>query len=93
MDLGHATRSSAGRVETIPGGTQEQPEHLPQSFQKNMLAPPYKKQRRSKLQTVRVEEALRKAKGNKTLAADILGVSRSSLYRFFDKQEKGISVH
>ena len=69
------------------------PEHLPQSFQKNMLAPPYKKQRRSKLQTVRVEEALRKAKGNKTLAADILGVSRSSLYRFFDKQEKGISVH
>jgi transcriptional regulator of acetoin/glycerol metabolism len=46
----------------------------------------YKKKRRLKLTDSRVDEALEMAQGNRQEAAKILGVSRSTLYRFFERQ-------
>ncbi len=46
----------------------------------------YKKKRRLKLTEPRVSEALGMARGNRKEAAKMLGVSRSTLYRFFEKQ-------
>ena len=48
------------------------------------LKKPYKKKRKLKLTDAQVTEALEMASGNKRDAAKILGVSRSTLYRFFD---------
>jgi transcriptional regulator of acetoin/glycerol metabolism len=45
-----------------------------------------KKKRRLLLTDSRVDEALEMAQGNRQEAAKILGVSRSTLYRFFEKQ-------
>jgi transcriptional regulator with PAS, ATPase and Fis domain len=44
--------------------------------------------RRHKLEPADVSAALAQANGNKQDAAKLLGVSRSTLYRFFDQQEK-----
>jgi transcriptional regulator with GAF, ATPase, and Fis domain len=49
----------------------------------------YKKKRRLKLTKSQVAEALKMAQGNRREAAKILGVSRSTLYRFFDSTEDG----
>ncbi len=49
----------------------------------------YKKKRRLKLTKSQVAEALKIAQGNRREAAKILGVSRSTLYRFFDSTEDG----
>jgi transcriptional regulator with PAS, ATPase and Fis domain len=49
----------------------------------------YKKKRRLKLTKSQVTEALNIARGNRREAAKILGVSRSTLYRFFDSTEDG----
>ena len=46
----------------------------------------YKRKRRLKLTDSRVDEALEMAQGNRQEAAKILGVSRSTLYRFFERQ-------
>jgi DNA-binding NtrC family response regulator len=46
-----------------------------------------KKKRRLKLTKTQVTEALKTAQGNRREAAKILGVSRSTLYRFFDSTE------
>ncbi|RLC22630.1 MAG: hypothetical protein DRH93_09375, partial [Deltaproteobacteria bacterium] len=43
--------------------------------------------RGQKLNVTNVTKALKKTDGNRKLAAAILGVSRSTLYRFFDRQE------
>lgn len=49
----------------------------------------YKKKRRLKLTKSQVTGALKIAQGNRREAAKILGVSRSTLYRFFDSTEDG----
>jgi sigma-54 dependent transcriptional regulator, acetoin dehydrogenase operon transcriptional activator AcoR len=49
----------------------------------------YKKKRRLKLTKSQVTEALKITQGNRREAARILGVSRSTLYRFFDSTEDG----
>ena len=49
----------------------------------------YKKKRRLKLTKSQVAEALKIAQGNRRETAKILGVSRSTLYRFFDSTEDG----
>jgi transcriptional regulator with PAS, ATPase and Fis domain len=48
----------------------------------------YKRKQNLKLSASRVAEALRMANGNRRQAAKILGVSRSTLYRFFDNHAK-----
>ncbi|MGA9536562.1 MAG: sigma 54-interacting transcriptional regulator [Desulfobacterales bacterium] len=53
----------------------------------NPLKKTYKKKRKLKLTDSRVAEALEMAGGNKRDAAKILGVSRSTLYRFFDRND------
>jgi transcriptional regulator of acetoin/glycerol metabolism len=62
------------------------PKHLPPHFfefgAENFLQP----RRKSKLDEKVVLKALQKAGGNKRRAADFLGVSRSTLYRFFERQ-------
>jgi transcriptional regulator with PAS, ATPase and Fis domain len=52
----------------------------------------YKKRRKLKLTDSKVAEALEIASGNRQKAAKILGVSRSTLYRFFDRQGKERSI-
>jgi transcriptional regulator with PAS, ATPase and Fis domain len=66
-------------------GNMIEPEHLPANLfatgAENFIQP----RRLSKLDEKTVLQALQKAGGNKRRAAEILGVSRSTLYRFFDR--------
>jgi transcriptional regulator with PAS, ATPase and Fis domain len=65
------------------------PKHYPQYlFQKN-IHQAVRRNRKRKLDIFTVTDALRNANGNKRLAAKKLGVSRSTLYRFFDRHKSG----
>lgn len=64
-----------------------EPGHLHPSLHLNIYRPFTRRRREPKLQTVDVAAALKTAGGNKRRAAEILGVSRSTLYRFFERQE------
>jgi len=65
-----------------------EPQHLPPTLQLGMFKPSTVQRREPKLQAMNVARALRKTEGNKQKAAEILGVSRSTLYRFFDGQKE-----
>jgi transcriptional regulator with PAS, ATPase and Fis domain len=67
-------------------GPRVKPEHLPPTLQPNISRLYPLQHRESKLHTADVVKALKKAGGNKCQAAEILGVSRSTLYRFFARQ-------
>ena len=68
-------------------GHRIQPEHLPPTLRLNMSKLYPLQHRQPKLHTANVVSALKMAGGNKCRAAEILGVSRSTLYRFFMKQK------
>jgi len=67
-------------------GNRIAPEHLPPTLLTYLANHPAIRHRESKLKTDSVFEALAKTSGNKVQAAETLGVSRSTLYRFFAKQ-------
>lgn len=61
------------------------PNHFPHYlFQKNIKGI-VRRRRKPKLELADIANALRKAKGNKKIAAEMLGVSRSTLYRYFSR--------
>ena len=65
-----------------------EPEHLPTAIFRtgpNMFV---RNHQGPKINEQQVIEALQKAGGNKRRAAELLGVSRSTLYRFFDRQRR-----
>lgn len=65
-----------------------EPEHLPPALHLSISGPFERRRREPKLQAVDVAAALKKTGGNKRRASEILGVSRSSLYRFFERQKR-----
>jgi len=69
-------------------GDSIEPEHLPPTIFKagpNMLV---RNHQGPKINEQQVIEALQKAGGNRRQAAEMLGISRSTLYRFFDRQRQ-----
>jgi len=65
-----------------------EPGHLPPALHLSISRPFKRRRREPKLQAVDVAAALKKAGGNKRRAAETLGVSRSSLYRFFERHKR-----
>ena len=63
-----------------------EPRHLPPHLNADFATQSTVK-KRHKLDPTDVSAALAQAKGNKQHAATLLGVSRSTLYRFFDQQK------
>ncbi len=73
-------------------GSRIESRHLPPHLNLSpSFQPPVKKRR--KLDPADVSATLTQANGNKQDAAKLLGVSRSTLYRFFDQQEKFMTNH
>ena len=64
------------------------PEHLPVTLFAGGQTDFVRQRRESKIEEQTVLAALQKAGGNKLRAAEILGVSRSTLYRFFDRHRR-----
>jgi transcriptional regulator with PAS, ATPase and Fis domain len=60
------------------------PEHLPPSVNRSAKGTDRKIRNKQKLDAARVFHALNELRGNKIKAAKMLGVSRSTLYRFLD---------
>ena len=61
------------------------PDNFPYYLYKRKPNMKIRRRRKPKLNIAEVADALRKSKGNKSWAAEILGVSRSTLYRFFER--------
>ena len=64
------------------------PEHLPLTLYESGPNEFVQHRRESKMNRQAVLAALQKTGGNKRRAAETLGVSRSTLYRFFDRQRR-----
>ena len=66
------------------------PQHLPRTILLGMQTPQIFRRRKHKLTAEAVLNAMKKAGGNKSRAAKILGVHRSTLYRFLNNQNSHI---
>ena len=69
------------------GGATIGPECLPPVLLNGMKQLPMPRPRESTLNKTEVISALEQARGNKRLAAQILGISRSTLYRYLSRQK------
>jgi len=65
-----------------------EPEHLPPVLAWGSFTPITRRQHERKLKTEEVAAALKKTGGNKKEAAQVLGVARSTLYRFLSSEKK-----
>lgn len=70
-------------------GLEIQPAHLPKTITQNYSGNTKKprRKRKRKLEIEKVRRALQKTDGNKVKTAQLLGVSRATLYRFIDAME------